>query len=307
VVIVERFGYRGVENAQKKVEQQNFSIRKRLLEYDDVMNRQREVVYGIRQRALAGETMREEVLEYIDQIVEEHVDRHADGEEPFREPALHAIAGELALLFIAPMPVDEILGEEGEHPGRQAVIDHFVEYCRAAYERRENDWGSEITREVERRVMLFVLDEKWRDHLYEMDMLKEGIGLRAYAQKDPLVEYKKEAFTTFGAMMDTVGEDVVRRFFRVSLVQQPGPGSGGTGAVRAPEPARAAAPAPTAMRAEHSAYNAFGRSESGGAGAAASAPSGEPREPVKVGAKVGRNDPCPCGSGRKYKKCHGAT
>ena len=167
----------------------------------------------------------------------------------------------------------------------------------AAYERRENDWGDDLTREVERRVMLSMIDEKWRDHLYEMDMLKEGIGLRAWGQKDPLIEYKREAYNAFEAMMDGLGEEIIRRFFRVTIVQQGSPGS----EARAPLGPSAARPRP-ATRESHDAFSAFDKAK---ASATATSAPPEEREPVRAEKKVGRNDPCPCGSGKKYKKCHG--
>ncbi len=151
--------------------------------------------------------------------------------------------------------------------------------------------------------MLSVIDEKWRDHLYEMDMLKEGIGLRAWGQKDPLIEYKREAFAAFETMMESLGEDVVKRFFRVSIVREP------QRAAPEPPPLSSLTPrvaATAAARESHASFSAFGGGggEGGPPQTATSAPSA-PAEPVRVGPKVGRNDPCPCGSGKKYKKCHG--
>jgi len=205
------------------------------------------------------------------------------------------VGAELEMLLVTPLPVGSLLEGEVQAPD---VMDHFQRMTREGYERRENDWGEELAREVERRVMLSIIDERWRDHLYEMDMLKEGIGLRAFGQKDPLLEYKREAFGTFEAMMGGLGEDVVRRFFRVSIVQQPSGGASGV-------PAEASPKRPAATRESHATFSAFDEARSA-ASAATSAPP-EPRRPVKVEQKVGRNDPCPCGSGKKYKKCHGAT
>ncbi len=296
-VIEHRWVTQAVDNAQKRVEEQNYSIRKRLLEYDDVMNKQREVVYGIRGRVLRGESMKEEMLDYVDGVVASVVEGHMDPSEPVHDDAIKLVAAELEMVFVSPMPVEGILGRE--EMNLQALTGHFQERARAAYERRENDWGEELTREVERRVMLSVMDERWRDHLYEMDMLKEGIGLRAWGQKDPLVEYKREAFTTFETMMEALGGDIVRRFFRVSIVREPErPAAAPALSAEAP---RAAASA--AVRENHAGFSAFDRRPTA---TATSAPAAPP-EPVRVGEKVGRNDPCPCGSGKKYKKCHGAA
>jgi preprotein translocase subunit SecA len=289
-MIEHRLVTRAVENAQKRVEQQNFSIRKRLLEYDDVMNKQREVVYGLRGRVLRGESMKEEILGYLDDVVADQVEAHSEPSEPMTADAIRLIGAELEMLLVNPFPASDLLKDEVGPPD---VEEHFQGLAHEAYERRENDWNEEITREVERRVMLSIIDEKWRDHLYEMDMLKEGIGLRAWGQKDPLIEYKREAFSAFEAMMGGLGEDVVRRFFRVSIVQQPAEGAVPMGApVRPPE----------AVQESHAAFSSFEQARSA---AATSAPP-ELRRPTRVEKKIGRNDPCPCGSGKKYKKCHGA-
>jgi preprotein translocase subunit SecA len=201
--------------------------------------------------------------------------------------AIRLIAAELEMLLVSPVKPDGLL--EGE-VGSEEVITEFQTQAQAQYERRENDWGSDLTREVERRVIMSMIDEKWRDHLYEMDMLKEGIGLRAWGQKDPLIEYKREAFGAFEAMMGGLGEDVIRRFFRVSIVQPQ--------AASAPP---AAVAATRAAQASHSAFSAFDQPRTP---TATSAPT-EPKTPIQVEKKVGRNDPCPCGSGKKFKKCHG--
>jgi len=295
-VIEHRWVTRGVENAQKKVEEHNFSIRKRLLEYDDVMNKQREVIYGLRSQALTGQDLRDEMLEYVESAAENTVAMHADPNEPFREPTLKLIQAELELLFLNPMPVGPLLEEHPDGVSPEDAADYFRDLAHHAYERRENDWGEEITREVERRVVLMVIDEKWRDHLYEMDMLKEGIGLRAYGQKDPLLEYKREAFNTFQAMTEDMGTEVLKRFFRVNLVRD---GDRTAAPALASETSPARKRAPVAVKAEHQALSAFSGPTT------TSAPTVS-KEPVRVGKKVGRNDPCPCGSGKKYKKCHGA-
>ena len=299
-VIEHRWVTRAVSNAQKKVEEQNFAIRKRLLEYDDVMNKQREVVYGIRSRVLRGDSMREEILEYIESVVEGQVYAHVDPTEPMTPEAIELIAAELEMIFVSPMPVEPLLQKERFTP--EAVVDYFLKLAREAYERKENDWGTELTRDVERQVILSLIDEKWRDHLYEMDMLKEGIGLRAWGQKDPLIEYKREAYNTFETMMESLGEEIVRRFFRITVMSQ----MPREDDIMVEMPTAPRKPAPT--REAHDAFSAF---DSSGPAAAAPPPAPAPArrtplEPIRVGKKIGRNDPCPCGSGKKYKKCCGA-
>jgi len=296
-VIEHRLVTRAVENAQKKVEEQNFSIRKRLLEYDDVMNKQREVIYGIRNRVLHGESMKEEIAGYLQDILDGHLDSHTEEMEPVPEDTIKLITAELEALLVAPVRVDQLLDHEALP---EEVRGHLDQEMMDAYERRENSWGAEVTREVERRVMLSVIDEKWRDHLYEMDMLKEGIGLRAWGQKDPLVEYKREAFNAFEALMGGMGEDVVRRLFRVAIVNRPPTGIGG----QALPPG---APAPSSQiqstETSHAGFSAFDQARAQARPATSEPPA--PKSPVHVERKVGRNDPCPCGSGKKFKKCHG--
>ncbi|NNF06221.1 MAG: preprotein translocase subunit SecA [Candidatus Eisenbacteria bacterium] len=298
-VIEHRWVTRGVENAQKKVEQHNFSIRKRLLEYDDVMNKQREVIYGLRSKVLRGDAMRNQMMEYIENAVHDHVQNHVEPPEPLKEDVLRLIAGELEMAFVYPMDVQELIdmGEDGGDP--ETAIEHFTEKAKNSYLAREADWTEEVTREVERRVMLIVIDEKWRDHLYEMDMLKEGIGLRAYGQKDPLLEYKREAFDTFEALVSDLGEEVLKRFFRISLVREGNQRGAAPALGSEAQPKR---PTGQPMKSEHAALSAFAAPQPQ-ATATSAAP--QSKEPVRVAERVGRNDPCPCGSGKKYKKCHG--
>jgi preprotein translocase subunit SecA len=293
-VIEHRLVTRAVESAQKRVEQQNFSIRKRLLEYDDVMNRQREVVYGIRDRVLRGENMTEEIGSYLDEVISSQIEAHSETEELLTPDSMRLIAAGLELLFMAPFTRKDLL--EGNIVPAEAT-EELSKWAHEVYERRENDWGSDLTREIERRVMLSVIDEKWRDHLYEMDMLKEGIGLRAWGQKDPLIEYKREAFGAFEAMMGGLGEDVMRRLFRVSIIPAPTDGPRAVPvALRAPRPSE-----PVGVRESHTPLPVF---------SAARPAMPAPRQsttPIKSENRVGRNDPCPCGSGKKYKKCHGVN
>ncbi len=293
---------KGVERAQKRVEAHNFSIREHLLKYDDVMNKQREVIYDQRLHILEGENVQETILEYLDAYVAGIVEANIDPTVHYEEWDLKAVAADLELNLLNPFSPDSL---EGERLDVGRVTEHFQAQAREAYRRKETELSEPIMREVERRVALGVIDEQWRDHLHEIDLIKEGIGLRAYGQKDPLLEYKKEAFNTFQEMNERIQSESARRIFRVSLV---------------PQEARRMPAAPVQSSISHSAFSAFspttpaGMAGQGSEGIGMPArPAGPPppqqtsQEPVRVAEKIGRNDPCPCGSGKKYKKCHGAA
>ncbi len=252
---------RAIENAQRKVEARNFNIRKNVLEYDDVINQQREVMYSERKKVLAEEDLKETVLAMIDDVAQYIVDMFA-GERRYAEE--WDLEGLISLVEqnYAPIPglsVDTLKGMT-----KREVLNYLQDEAREMYEDREEELGSENLRELERAVLLRVIDDKWMDHIDAMDQLREGINLRAYGQRDPLIEYKFEAFDAFQIMMDSIKEDVVRYLFRIRLVTQPQERT------------------MVANREDDS-----------------------PRQPVKVGKKVGRNEPCPCGSGKKYKRCCG--
>jgi preprotein translocase subunit SecA len=303
---------KAIERAQKRVEEHNFSIRKHLLEYDDVMNKQREVIYEQRLRVLEGQNLKDAMLGYLDDYVASVVENNLDTDLHPDEWNLKDVAAELELNLLNPFPVD---GTEGDRLDLAYVAEHFQKLAREAYERKETELTEPIMREVERRVALSIIDDQWRDHLHEIDLIKEGIGLRAWGQKDPLLEYKKETFNTFSEMNDQIRSDTIKRLFRVSLVAREAPAP--------PQPSRRPA---MAAQTSHSAFSAFsaptsagmaGPASEAGGGDGGSAPFGSlrreapprpaPTEPVRVADKVGRNDPCPCGSGKKYKKCHGAV
>jgi preprotein translocase subunit SecA len=282
-VIEHDFVTKAIERAQKRVEAQNFEIRKHLLEYDDVMNQQREVVYGIRKQILQGESLREEIGQLIDQVVEH---RLAPAAAPRGRAEEEPAAGftesleELERVFLVPFP----LGESA------AQVDEGRRIAHEAYRAREAEWGEALTREVERQVYLRVIDDHWKDHLYEIDLLRGGIGLRAYGQKDPLLEYKAEAFGMFEALMQRIAEDALRFLFRVQVQTAPPP---------APVP-------PTGGQAMHTPVQGYAAPSVAGAGRAPAGPPPRPAPGTRPVEKVGRNEPCPCGSGRKYKHCHGA-
>ncbi len=293
---------RAISRAQKRVEAYNFDIRKHLLEYDNVMNQQRTVVYELRDKALLSTDMSEQVLDLIEEAVADRVGKATGGASGHRDDwNLRGLADDLSYLLLTPVTHHD-LESAADHATLEETAAAIGE---KAYRAREAEFTAEVLRELERHVYLFTLDEHWRDHLYELDGLKGGIGLRAYGQRDPLIEYKKEAFTLFETLLREVREEFVQRLFRVQL---------------APEAMREIErrPAPRQVVAQHAeAGNAFTTAASaapsaGSDGPAAPGPraSGAPegsQAPVQAGPRVGRNDPCPCGSGKKYKKCHGLT
>ncbi len=256
---------RSIESAQRKVENRNFEMRKHVLEYDDVMNQQREVIYSQRRRVLMGEDLEESLQEMLSSVVDEVLERFtAEGKYP-EEWDLDGLVSHGEQLFIR----EGMLSPEElrQLDSREEIREELMDEALAHWQAREEELGSESMRELERFILLRVVDTKWMDHLDAMDQLRTGIGLRAYGQKDPLVEYKFEAYNMFQEMIQAIQEDVVRYLYRVRLVPQ------------GQEP-----------RVKHVNEN---RGEDGN------------REPVRTGPKIGRNDPCPCGSGKKYKRCCG--
>ena len=310
-----------IARAQKQVEAQNFSVRKHLLEYDDVMNKQRESVYSLRRELLEGgvhlteeETVdtREYLItlaeEMLDSTVQQYAGDDVDPEE--RDlPALKQAVAEIYGVDAAELDTVDIDGLSAE-----ATSDALWPLILRKYEAKEAVIPTEILRRVERDIMLQIVDSQWKDHLYSLDHLKEGIGLRGYGQKDPLVEYKKESFALFSAMKDRIEEEIVRYLWRLTPVVGAGPGGtagddAGLLGLPQPKPRR---PPKLTMSAHAPAPSPFGA-----IGGSASAVAESPR-PARTGGddvvkqvrrdepKVGRNDPCPCGSGKKFKKCHGA-
>jgi len=308
---------RRIENAQKSVEAQNFDARKHLLEYDDVMNKQRETIYAIRRSALEGKDQRDYVLGIAEDVGRELVDTYCPREQHPDQWNTTAFLAEMNSQF----------GVEAKSAGADpAKLSHdelgnaLVEAITKRYEEKEKQFGAELMRWLERRIILDVVDSQWKDHLLSLDHLKEGIGLRGYGQKDPLVEFKKEAFILFEDMMTRIDNDTVRYLFHIQIQQseQPGavqarvepqrsPQSGGAHAAAASAAARASEAAgqrlpEVARQLERKQQRQQKDLQYQTGPAQAEAP-----KPVRVGAKVGRNDPCPCGSGKKYKKCHGAS
>jgi preprotein translocase subunit SecA len=272
---------RSVERAQKKVEENNFAIRKRLLEYDNTMNSQREVIYTKRNRALQGDRLKGEILDLLEEFVGQLVENNFDNVETdvIKEEMLHRMLVEIKLE-----------PEEFEKLGKDGLKQRVIDAAKDFYKRKEEMIGSEMMARLERFAMLSVIDQKWKEHLREMDDLKEGIGLRAYGQKDPLVEYKAEAFKLFVSLLENIRNDVVSFTFKFFP--------------HAPdEVQQRRRHAPTRMMESKQSATNIGLS-SGGRQLQAPQRAGKV-QPVKLGEKVGRNDPCPCGSGKKFKHCHG--
>ncbi len=273
---------RSVERAQKKVEENNFAIRKRLLEYDNVMNQQREVVYDRRRHALVGERLKDEIFdmlrEHLNEVVEEHYD---DGD-------VAGLIDELRRTFLTDV---NFTPDEFRVLGKEGVTDRAYNAAVDFYNRKEQELGAEIMSRLERMATLQVIDEKWKEHLREMDDLKEGINLRAYGQKDPLVEYKREAFDMFVGMLGTINKEVLQIVFRAFPAVPE----------EIPQRRTARMPRRDQMQLQHDSGAGLGMQ----ANREPAAQGPIKRRPVRVTEKVGRNDPCPCGSGKKYKNCHG--
>ncbi len=266
---------RAIANAQKKVEAHNFEIRKQLLEYDDVMNKQREVIYQHRHAVLAGEHIQQDVHDMMKDVVQAFVDTYCPAEQYQEEWDYNGLGEALQGQFA--LDITQGRGSVAEHfkdVGRDALIEEIHTKVHEAYERKEQELGSELMRYLEKMLLLQVIDHHWKDHLLGMDHLRDGIGLRGYGQKDPLIEYKREGFDMFSGMMDRIKSDVLERIFRVQAVrgEQPPPPPE---PVLPPRMVLNRSDEPTPQIAQHPAD------------------------------KVGRNDPCPCGSGKKFKKCHG--
>jgi len=284
---------RSIERAQKKVEARNFSIRKRLLEYDDVMNQQRGVVYTRRSNALKNEDIREEIHSIMGEYIEDIIDEHSNGQEDVAEWNYESLENDLASSFTINMD-----DEFNDCSTSDEFLGLIRERAQAIYTARESLVPQEIMRAFERYVVLRTIDEKWKDHLYSMDQLREGINLRAYGQKDPLLEYKSEGFELFIEFLTDVNRETIKRLYRTQL----------QGMEQAPE-VRGRRPA-GAIQTKHAdtvgmGFSAQDRGQSSQQTQRRVQP-GKPK-PVKVDQKVGRNDPCPCGSDKKYKKCHGSA
>ena len=268
---------RRIENAQKAVEAQNFEARKHLLEYDDVMNKQRETIYSIRRSALEGKEQKDYALSVAEDIARELVGTFCPQNEHPEKWNVTQFAAEVLNQFGIDVKTAGIDAAKLSHV---ELADTLVARVKERYAEKEKMFGEPMMRWLERRIILDIVDTQWKDHLLTLDHLKEGIGLRGYGQKDPLVEFKKEAFTLFEDMMGRIDTETVRYLFLV-------------------QPAKPEDEAREIERRQRRQQQEL-QYQAGAAQA-------EEPKPVRTGAKVGRNDPCPCGSGKKYKKCHGAS
>jgi preprotein translocase subunit SecA len=255
---------KAIENAQKRVEAHNFDIRKHLLEYDDVMNKQRTEIYSFRKEVLQGENFKGRIEGIIEEVVDEVLSIYCPEGKHREEWDMKGICDAIYGIFsLAPNIIPTDLN---------SMRERLISQIRDAYEKKESEISSEMMRYIEKILLLQVVDTQWKDHLLAMDHLKEGIGLRGYGQRDPLVEYKKEAFEMFGDMTGRISTEVLRRLFKIQVQKQE---------TLKREP----------VKQKQVSYN---RGEG---------PSSV--QTVRRRKKVGRNEPCPCGSGKKYKKCCG--
>jgi len=301
-----------IAKAQEAVEMQNFEARKHLLEYDDVNNKQRKAVYGMRRQLLEGVDQKERILDMVRGIVEQFVDMRCPDDKHPDLWDLATLRNDVLSQFGARIDIAELA-----QMTRVELTDRVFETLKQKYQEKEDLVGPDVMRQTERIVMLQVIDNQWKDHLLSMDELKQGIGNRAYGQKDPLVEYKKESFELFSAMMDRIEDESVRYLFFLQVSHGSGPvpypdededggDSNGGSAMAAAEPSDDQKQVAKNTMVDFTrnierkkerelAALQFGGDDSIG-----------PKQAI-AGQKVGRNDPCPCGSGKKYKKCHGAT
>jgi len=264
---------KAIENAQKKVEAHNFEIRKHLLEYDDVMNKQREVIYSQRRQILMGEKLTDIIYDMIDDILQDMVATYCSEDVYPEEWDIEGLRKAFANQFSIELKEDEI---DFTDIGVEGLKEVLFEKIKKAYQQKENEFGSDLMRKIEKIILLQVVDTQWKDHLLAMDHLKEGIGLRGYGQQDPLTVYKIEGFEMFNEMIKRIKTETVSRLFKIQLVRE--------------EPVSIKRP-PIPKRVTLSRGESTER---------------KPKPVQKTSKKIGRNAPCPCGSGKKYKKCCGA-
>src|SRR5437588_10791272 len=323
VPIESRLITRRIESAQKAVEAQNFEARKHLLEYDDVMNKQREAVYGLRHQLLEGVDQKELILEdYVSGILSDLMEQYCPPKAHIDDWDIKGLKDAIFTRFGVDILAESV---KPETLNRQELGDAIFDKLKERYDAKEKLIGPEAMRHHERMIMLSVLDSQWKDHLLSMDHLKEGIGLRGYGQHDPLVEYKKESFEMFEAMLQRFQEDTARYLYLMQIIERPsgafataagpegaGPGGGGPEAgVPVPRSGpgghgRRPRPVATSVDELEEAFQRRKRRELEEARMAGAGDRQPVQQVVRGSAKIGRNDPCPCGSGKKYKKCCGA-
>jgi preprotein translocase subunit SecA len=274
-----------VERAQKKVEENNYAIRKRLLEYDNVMNEQRKIVYERRRQALMGERLKDDLFEMVESNIDDMIAKY------FPESDIEGLKEEVQRTFLVRL---EITPESFQKLGEIGLKDLILSEAKAFYKRKEERYGNVLMGQIERFAMLSIIDEKWKEHLREMDDLKEGINFRAYGQKDPLIEYKMDGFKIFQNMLETISVDVINFIFKFTT-QTPEEAR----RVEGPKEINTSRLQTQKASSEGMGYIGNLQPEENEA-----AHTGK-KQPIKVAPKAGRNDPCPCGSGKKYKNCHG--
>ena len=291
--------------AQKAVEAQNFAARKHILEYDDVMNKQRQAVYGMRRKLLQGDDQRDRINEIIEGILGSFVDSRLPEKQPYHTWDWLGLQTDVLTQFGVKIDTEHL-----SELARREAEDEMIDLLKAKYAEKETMLGIELLRETERMIMLSVIDNQWKDHLLSMDHLKEGIGLRGYGQKDPLIEYKKESFVLFQEMMDRIEDESIRYLFFMQRVERPAeilkPVELPEGEIpEAPEEKDTAAAKNSVMdftrSIERKKEKELAAVQMMGGGTTAT------KAPVIAKKTVGRNDPCPCGSGKKYKKCCAAA
>lgn len=279
-----------IESAQSKIEGYNFDIRKHVLDYDDVMNKQREVVYKKRKEILASSDVKNEILSYVEEEVERNVSSRCIGEE--YEWDVASIANELQNIFPFSAQDEKKLGQIRDDKSKNTaekismMLEHAMAKAKEAYIQKEQEIGTDAMRQVEKAIVLQTIDTLWMNHLDEIDYLRQGIGLRGYGQRDPLIEYKREAFHLFSHLMENMRSTTVRTIFRISMISA--------------QPSAQTPQEPQNVQYQGAEENVtqFGATEESGQVPA-------PQKPLVNNDKVGRNDPCPCGSGKKFKQCHG--
>ena len=273
IPIEHRMVTRAIENAQKKVEGHNFDIRKQLIEYDDVMNKQRTVIYEQRKQIIKGEVLTDAIHAMIEDRIASFLDLYCNEGSYEEEWDLRGLTDAVNRQFLLQCNAEK----DFKDLGRDAIQEQVFSQVWQIYKKKEEEFGEPLMRQVEKMVMLRVIDTHWKDHLLAMDYLKEGIGLRGYGQKDPLVEYKREGFDMFSAMMDRIESDAIEHLFRIQMVKEQAPVLGQQSLSHPQMVLNRGEGRPSPSRTVH-----------------------------RDGKKVGRNEPCPCGSGKKYKKCHGS-
>ncbi|MDP8204642.1 MAG: preprotein translocase subunit SecA [Candidatus Tenebribacter mawsonii] len=283
--IVHPWMTKAVGKAQKRVESYNFESRKQLIKYDEVMNQQRNVIYNYRRNVLKGYDLKFEIIEMIKDTIADIVDSIIVDENYSEDWNISEILSWIRSNMNVILYEQNIVTDRMRY---ETLLDNLYEGVLDAYQKREDDLTSEQLREIERRVLLGVVDELWRDHLHEMDLLKDGIGLRAYGQKDPLIEYKKESFHLFQTLVSNINMAVTKKVFTTYII--------------APEKIQDFL---EMAKQRHESSSAFDVPQQKEPNVTTNAPEKQKLQPRSVGEKIGRNDPCPCGSGKKYKKCCG--